>query len=472
MSENLPVAEKRANTDWHIRTRQNYFKRKLKEGMDAGELLVYSPESLVDRMAYVTAFDEMLDEISIYFDRSSKGMGRSTAKQDKKVLEMTKNGKMVSYYDLKKAGVSDVTIARMVVDGLLAHIGLGDEEQIKVLESVENEGTEDAKRISRKREATRMYGRGVCSEFSDVISSTEYRQHYSFFEALSKAPVTVIEEDGFYKYRMFGDDPTGHSDSLRFNRNKIFKDSLRQYLDMGLLEFRNGRLFMTDVGKHVHGYSQYCSLTKRDMFDDREPERFVEWITKLDGIPESYKGVPKDGLIELIKENRGVYKIVKNELMDGLAALEEKPLHAIEEDVILRLRLNKLYDKKVYAEVRKDWLPKVKEGIEGSKNELLAERHVYLNKKRELEDKVELFQTKRPDVVFEDKNGKKVAIEVETGATLTNRGKMEEKAALLKKDYGERYFILVSDHRLKKRYLQYGEVVTRAELAGKIRGYF
>jgi hypothetical protein len=86
--------------------------------------------------------------------------------------------------------------------------------------------------------------------------------------------------------------------------------------------------------------------------------------------------------------------------------------------------------------------------------------------------KVELFQTRKPDVVFEDKDGKKVAIEVETGTTLNDRNKMDIKVKLLKKDYGERYFILVSEHYLKKLYVQYGEVVTRTELAGKVRGYF
>jgi hypothetical protein len=87
-------------------------------------------------------------------------------------------------------------------------------------------------------------------------------------------------------------------------------------------------------------------------------------------------------------------------------------------------------------------------------------------------DKVELFQTQKPDVVFEDKDGRKIAIEVETGKTLNDRNKMDIKVNLLKKDYGERYFILVSDHYLKKLYEKYGNVVTRTELAGKIRGYF
>jgi hypothetical protein len=395
MSDNLPVAEKRANTDWHIRTRQGYFKRVLKETMDANEMLVYLPVSLVDRMAYVTAFDEMMGDIFTYLDRTSKGVGRHATKQDKKVLEMTRNGKMVSHLDLKKEGISRVTIARMVVDGMLAHIPLGEDQEKKLRDDMENEGTEIARKTLLKREGVRMYSRGVCSEFADVINSMEYQQHYDFFEALSKAPVTVLENDDHYEYRMFGDDPNSAQTRLRFLSGSILKANLQRYLDMGMLEFRKGRLFMTDVGKHVHGYSKYCKLTKSDMFDSLSPEKFVEWIEKLDGIPESYKGVPKNEIIKLIKEHGSVGKLTKNELMDGLAMLEERPLSAIEEDVVLKLRLNKIYDKDIYGDARKEQLALVKEGIEESKRKLVEEKKDYLDWQKIIENELEQMEYRK-----------------------------------------------------------------------------
>jgi hypothetical protein len=74
--------------------------------------------------------------------------------------------------------------------------------------------------------------------------------------------------------------------------------------------------------------------------------------------------------------------------------------------------------------------------------------------------------------VFEDRFGRKVAVEVETGKTLTNRGKLEEKATLLKNTYGDNYFFLVLDRLKRKQYARYGEAITRMGLERKIRGYF
>lgn len=91
---------------------------------------------------------------------------------------------------------------------------------------------------------------------------------------------------------------------------------------------------------------------------------------------------------------------------------------------------------------------------------------------RRYTDNVELFRTRKPDIVFEDRFGKKIAIEIETGKTLTNRGKLEEKAALLKNTYGNNYFFLVIDRLKRKQYAYYGDAITRTGLASKIRGYF
>jgi hypothetical protein len=91
---------------------------------------------------------------------------------------------------------------------------------------------------------------------------------------------------------------------------------------------------------------------------------------------------------------------------------------------------------------------------------------------RQFTDTVETFWTRKPDIVFEDKYRNKVAIEVETGDNLSHRKKLENKVALLKKEYGSNYFFLVLHHLKLKQYVRYGEAITRMGLMDKILGYF
>jgi len=70
--------------------------------------------------------------------------------------------------------------------------------------------------------------------------------------------------------------------------------------------------------------------------------------------------------------------------------------------------------------------------------------------------KVELYATKKPDIVF-NLNNKKYAIEVETGAVLTKVSRMEEKLKMLK-NYNE-WFFVVTDRNKIKSYKKFGESV-------------
>jgi hypothetical protein len=69
---------------------------------------------------------------------------------------------------------------------------------------------------------------------------------------------------------------------------------------------------------------------------------------------------------------------------------------------------------------------------------------------------VQMFTTKKPDIVFELKN-KKCAIEIETGAVLTKISRMKEKLQVLK-DY-DKWFFVVTDPNKVKTYKQFGESV-------------
>ncbi|MBS3165829.1 ATP-binding protein [Candidatus Woesearchaeota archaeon] len=76
-------------------------------------------------------------------------------------------------------------------------------------------------------------------------------------------------------------------------------------------------------------------------------------------------------------------------------------------------------------------------------------------------EKVELFVSSNADIIFEVQ-GKKVAIEVETGSQ--HHSKIENKVQLLKKRFGESWFFVVTDWREKEKYAQFGQVYVRKEV--------
>lgn len=69
---------------------------------------------------------------------------------------------------------------------------------------------------------------------------------------------------------------------------------------------------------------------------------------------------------------------------------------------------------------------------------------------------VEIYATKKPDIVFEF-NGEKIAIEVETGSTLSKISRMKEKLDVLKKY--DKWFFVVTDRNRIKDYKKFGESV-------------
>jgi conjugal transfer ATP-binding protein TraC len=88
---------------------------------------------------------------------------------------------------------------------------------------------------------------------------------------------------------------------------------------------------------------------------------------------------------------------------------------------------------------------------------------------RKFADKVYLYQTKKPDIVFELK-GKKFAIEVETGKILKNsKKKIQYKSELLNKEYGEDWCFVVTNRNLTKDYKKYGETLTKLTVINQLK---
>jgi len=84
-------------------------------------------------------------------------------------------------------------------------------------------------------------------------------------------------------------------------------------------------------------------------------------------------------------------------------------------------------------------------------------------------DTVIRYSVQKPDLVF-SVNGKKCAIEVETGGILDDKQKIQEKLGVLKGF--EEWFFVVTDKKLKNAYRQYGKAFGRFEVKKEIQKLF
>jgi hypothetical protein len=80
--------------------------------------------------------------------------------------------------------------------------------------------------------------------------------------------------------------------------------------------------------------------------------------------------------------------------------------------------------------------------------------------------KVWLYQTTKPDVVFEV-DGVTYAIEVETGK-INNKKILKEKVGELKKNYGENWFFVVTDRNKVSHYKKYGPCYRKENVGKKL----
>ncbi|MFA7708225.1 MAG: DUF87 domain-containing protein [Candidatus Pacearchaeota archaeon] len=83
-------------------------------------------------------------------------------------------------------------------------------------------------------------------------------------------------------------------------------------------------------------------------------------------------------------------------------------------------------------------------------------------------DKIQLFETKKPDLVFKI-NDKEYAIEVETGKMLRNNKKqLLEKVKMLNKDYQDRWFFVVTNRKDFKKYNKFGKTLTKLTILNQL----
>ncbi|MBW2972783.1 DUF87 domain-containing protein [Candidatus Woesearchaeota archaeon] len=113
------------------------------------------------------------------------------------------------------------------------------------------------------------------------------------------------------------------------------------------------------------------------------------------------------------------------------------------------------------------------------KNGTESLRHIFLVHNivdyiKKFTKKVEVFQEVKPDIVFKNKKGEEVAIEVETGIEFDiNRKRIQKKIFRLDKEYKNRWHLVLVDAKIKQKYKIYGkEMYTRNDIPRLINPYF
>ncbi|MEM4259555.1 MAG: hypothetical protein QXS38_02225 [Candidatus Pacearchaeota archaeon] len=158
----------------------------------------------------------------------------------------------------------------------------------------------------------------------------------------------------------------------------------------------------------------------------------------------------------------------------AVKALAKQRSHKVKVDadrLFFRRRSLSIYDLKYllakgYKEARLLGINGKREGylIKPRQNESKEHFFLIFNIAEYLKSKfknVELYQTLKPDIIFERK-GKSYAVEVETGSLyLKARDRLTEKVKQLRENFGERYCFVVTNEDFALIYNRLGKTFTR-----------
>lgn len=139
-----------------------------------------------------------------------------------------------------------------------------------------------------------------------------------------------------------------------------------------------------------------------------------------------------------------------------------------EADYLLRKGYKQINAKSCFSNSKKKYLlkPRFNEGT----NHFFLIMDIY-NYLKDKDINVKLFQTLKPDIIFEILNNK-IAIEIETGKVLrNNRKNLIEKVKVLNKNYDFWFFVL-TNRNLTKKYKKYGNVVDKRYLKNYLNKLF
>ena len=84
---------------------------------------------------------------------------------------------------------------------------------------------------------------------------------------------------------------------------------------------------------------------------------------------------------------------------------------------------------------------------------------------------VKSYYTKEPDIVFRVRN-RFIALEIETGKVLSkNKKRFLEKISSIKENYGDDWFIVVTNRNFVGKYRKFGKTVSRKNFLKKVSSY-
>lgn len=86
-------------------------------------------------------------------------------------------------------------------------------------------------------------------------------------------------------------------------------------------------------------------------------------------------------------------------------------------------------------------------------------------------EEVKEYRTREPDIIFKVRN-RYIALEIETGKILNkNKKRFLEKIKSLNEDYGDDWFIVVTNRDLITKYRKFGKTITRKNFLKKVGSY-
>jgi conjugal transfer ATP-binding protein TraC len=158
------------------------------------------------------------------------------------------------------------------------------------------------------------------------------------------------------------------------------------------------------------------------------------------------------------KRLESLKKEVKITLDDNFGCYEYSKLKKADREYLVRKGYKISEQKSMLSKTKKKYLIRPAHNESDKHFFTIHDIKIYLEKKG---IKVKTFVTKKPDLTFE-KDGKKWAIEVETGAVMSNMKKFNEKLKLLKK-YNKFVFVVIDKNKVLK-YRQFGPTIDERSL--------
>jgi hypothetical protein len=97
--------------------------------------------------------------------------------------------------------------------------------------------------------------------------------------------------------------------------------------------------------------------------------------------------------------------------------------------------------------------------------------HIIYEEVKKHTSEVWTYQTRKPDIIFVNKDSRKIALEIETGINMKqHKERMDEKFENVKKVYKDRVWIVLTDIRMSNSYAKHGiPIMSRTDIKGFLK---